>query len=104
MAENYMKDSNVRQYYNFWINGPTLFEHIRDRERFYKFVKAVVNWAGGRESQGSRELQKKIDTSFLALHIYDSFHDKYSEEYYDKLKHEILVEFEKLIEYEDTEY
>lgn len=98
MSENYMKDKNVKQYYDFWVKGPTLFEHSLDRERFYKFVKSVVNWAGG------KEVQKKVDHQYLKLHLYDDFHDKYSEEYYDNLQRDIMVKVESLLEYEDTDY
>ena len=36
----------IKEYYDKWINGPTLLDHKLDRERFYRFVKACVNYAG----------------------------------------------------------
>ena len=96
MAENYMRDQNIRQYYDFWIKGPTPLEHSLDRERFYKFVKACVSYAGG------EDVQKKISPSYLRLHLYDDLHNIYSEKAYDEITHQIIVLFESLLEYEDA--
>lgn len=98
MAEHYINDETVRKYYDMWISGPTLLDHPSDRERFYKFVKAGVSYAG-HENVG-----RKLDTSILRLHLYDDLHDRCSEEYYDEITHEIIALFEHLLDYEDTAF
>ena len=34
----------IKKYYKSWINGPTLFDHPNDRERFYRFSKACLRY------------------------------------------------------------
>jgi len=94
--KNYMQDQDVRGYYDRWRKSPTLLDHPNDIEKFYKFVKKCVSFAGHKDTR------KKLDTSILRLHLYDDLHGKYSEDYYDKITHEIIVLFEHLLEYEDT--
>ena len=96
MAENYMADPNVRKYYDRWKTSPT--SHPLDMRNFYKFVKACVQFAG------HEDVRKKLDTSILRLHLYDAFHEQYSEENYDKFTHKIIVLFETLLDYEDTTF
>ena len=98
MAENYMGDKNVRNYYDKWISGPTLLDHPMDRERFYKFVKACVGYAG------HGNLRRKLSTSILSSHLFDDLHSKYSEKDYDEIKHKIIALFEELLDYEDTAF
>ena len=98
MAEHYMKDDNVRKYYDKWITSPTLLDHPADRERFYKFVKASVDYAG------HQNVRRNLDPSILRLHLYDDLHDRYSEEFYDDITHQIIDLFEHLLDYEDTAF
>lgn len=98
MAENYMQDQNVRGYYDRWIHRETLIDHASDRERFYKFVKACVDYAG------HKNLRRKLDTSILRLSLYDDLHSRYSEKAYDDITHEIVVLFEEVRDYEDTPF
>ena len=93
-VKNYMDDETVRKYYQTWALSPTT--HPMDMEKFYKFVKACVRFAG------HEDLGRKLDISYLRLHLYDSFHDKYNEEYYDEFTHKIVVLFEHLRDYENT--
>jgi hypothetical protein len=93
-VKNYMDDETVRKYYQTWALSPTT--HPMDMEKFYKFVKACVRFAG------HEDLGRKLDITYLRAHLYDSFHDKYTEEYYDKFTHKIVVLFEHLRDYEDT--
>ncbi len=96
MAEHYMDDEVVKKYYTAWINSPTLLDHPMDTERFFRFVKACVAYAGHGNLLG------KLDTSILRLHLED-LHSKYSEEAYDDITHRIIVLFESILEYEDTD-
>ena len=54
-GKNYMQDNEVSKYYNQWIHGATLFDHPLDRERFFKFVKACINYVGKGNTLGSTE-------------------------------------------------
>ena len=94
VTNNYMRDETVRKYYEAWALSPTT--HPADMEKFYKFVKACIRFVG----QG--DLGKKLDISYLRLHLYDSFHDKYTQEYYDEFTHKIVSLFEHLRDYENT--
>jgi len=96
MVDNYMKDQNIKEYYDKWINGPTLLDHKLDRERFYRFVKACVNYAG------CQNIRRKIDTQILKAFLYDDLHGKCSQEGYEDITSEIVELFESLLEYEET--
>ena len=98
MAKHYMDDDNVRKYYDMWISSPTLLDHPMDEKRFYKFVKACIDYAG------HENVARKLDTSILRLHLYDDLHDRCSKEYYDEITHKIIVLFEHLPNYEDTAF
>jgi len=100
MSKNYMEDQNVRAYYDVWIHGPTLFEHSFDREQFYKFVKACINYVG------RGKVFEKLDRDILRLKLYDDFKKLREENYeaYENIKHKIIVEFETLLEYEDAAF
>ncbi len=96
MVDNYMKDQSIKEYYDKWINGPTLLEHILDRERFYRFVKACVKYAG------CQNIRKKIGTQILRASLYDDLHEGCSQEAYEDITSEIVELFESLLEYEET--
>ena len=96
MAENYMNDQNVRDYYDRWIHSPTLLDHVMDRERFYMFVKACVNYVG------HPDVAKKINLEFLRDQLFDDFCDGRTDKAYEGIKHKIISLFEILIEYENT--
>ena len=91
-----MKDQDVKEHYDKWINGPTLLEHILDRARFYRFVKACVKYAG------CQNIRKKIGTQILKASLYDDLHGKYSQKDYENTRDEIVELFERLLEYEET--
>lgn len=93
--ENYMADKNVKTYYEVWARSP--YKHPLDMERFYKFVKVCVNCVG------RGHLGRKLDVSYLEASLYDSFRGNHNEESWDKFRHEIVVLFEHLRDYEDTE-
>ena len=40
----YTMSSLIRKYYESWLNGPTLFDHPNDEERFYRFTKACLKY------------------------------------------------------------
>jgi hypothetical protein len=83
-----MNDETVRIYYKKWAASPT--SHPSDTENFYKFVKAYL------------AVDRELNTEFLKLALYDSFHEKYSEEHYDKFKHKTVVLFEQLRDFANT--
>ena len=85
---NYMKDAMVRQYYEWWILNPVTHGH--DKEKFYKFVKACLN------------VDKRLDISYLKLALYDSFYKIYEEEYYDRFQSDIVILFEHLRDFANT--
>lgn len=35
----------IKEYYQQWLNSPTLFAHPLDKERFYKFVKSYIRFS-----------------------------------------------------------
>jgi len=103
MSENYMRDRTVRESYDFWIRvtsppkeTPHPLGHPADNRLFYAFVKACVQWAGG------KDVRRKLDTSILRLHLYDDLHSKLTEEGYDKITSDIIIRFETLLDYEDA--
>ncbi len=99
MAENYMKNETVRKYYEGWIDIPTAFTgHFTDEERFYKFVKACVQFARG------GDIRRILDTSILRSSLIDSFssHGEMSESVYRNESDKIILRFEELVRYEAT--
>ena len=98
MTEHFMDDQSVKKHYDTWIKGATLLDHLLDRQRFYRFVKACVAYAGHQNVRG------KLDTSILRLHLYDDLHGTRSEEAYDETSRPIIALFEDLLEYEDTAF
>ncbi len=99
-----MKDENVHRTYAKWINGVTLFEHILDRERFYRFVKWCVIYVKHIRFVKREEAWKSIDTGILTAHLHDDLAKlrENNPSAYDETIHEILTKFETLLEYEKT--
>ena len=85
---NYMKDETVKHYYERWASSPRT--HTTDREWFYKFVKACLR------------LDNTLDTQYLRLALYDSFHDKFDEKYYDEYTSDMVILFEHLRDFANT--
>ncbi|MFC2017248.1 hypothetical protein ACFLUD_02410 [Chloroflexota bacterium] len=85
---NFMEDKQVQDYYQMWAKSPRT--HPTDKEWFYKFVKACL------------KLDKKLDISYLKLALYDSFHNKYDEKYYDEYTSDIIILFEHLRDFANT--
>jgi hypothetical protein len=97
VGENFMKDPNVRRYYESWVHREVpLGTNLLDREYFYRFVKACVKYAG------RGKLRRKLNTDLLKLSLYDDWHERYPEDVYDEMKFQAAVLFEELLEYEDT--
>ncbi len=99
MAESYMEDETVRRYYEGWIDKPTAFTgHHLDDERFYKFVKACVQFARG------GDIRKTLVTSVLRPSLVDSFssHSGMSESVYRDECDKVVSRFEELVAYEAT--
>lgn len=85
---NYMNDDTVKKYYRKWAASPT--NHPADTENFYKFVKACL------------AVDNELNTEYLKLALYESFHEKYDEKYYDEFIHEKVVLFEHLRDFSNT--
>jgi len=97
MADNYMQDSTVYNYYRHWIACfPNLLGHSLDRESFYRFVKACIQYTEG------KNIIRELDTSILRDHLYDDLRDKCSADGYEDITSEIIILFERLIQYENT--
>lgn len=96
----FMKDKTVSKYYTNWIDRPTaLSKHVLDEQRFYKFVKACVEFAK------HNDLDKKLDMGYLRLSLYNSLQNKQiNDEYRDEITHEIVAKFELLRDYEATAF
>ena len=99
MAVNYMNNETVWKYYKGWIDRPTAFKsHPLDKEQFYKFVKACVQFAKG------GNIRMILDTSELRLCLIVSYssHGNMSESVYRWECDKVILRFEELIGYETT--
>ena len=85
---NYMKDDTVKRYYRQWAASPTT--HPMDMEKFYQFVKACL------------KVDNELNTEYLKDALYESFHGRYEENYYDEFKHKTVVLFEHLRDFANT--
>ena len=95
---DYMQDSEISKFYKEWRHGATSFDHILDRERFYRFVKSCVRHVG------KGDLRRELDIDILKAYLYDDLAELRQNNYpaYEKEVHKIIVLFETLLEYEDT--
>jgi hypothetical protein len=103
---NYMKDSDVKRLFLTWIQSPDpmLLKHTADRCRFFQFVKGCFSFVG-RHPYGS-----KIDLSIFNKYLINAlseprlslYGDRYTDEVNENIRHEAVVLFERIIEYEDT--
>ena len=96
--KNYMQDQDVRDYYDKWINSPTLLDHPMDKERFYQFVKACISHVG------KGELLKKLGIDILKTYLCDDLKILREGNYakYEDTVGEIVSLFQTLLEYEDS--
>jgi hypothetical protein len=62
----------------------------KDKEYFYRFVKACL------------ETDRQASVEYLKLALYDSFHDKDDEKYYDEFQYEVIALFEHLRDFNNT--
>jgi len=85
---NYMKDETALAYYKVWALIPSLLG--RDRENFYKFVKACL------------KIDRKLDIDYLKLVLYDSFHEQFDEKHYDEFTSDVVILFEHLRDFYNT--
>jgi hypothetical protein len=58
----------IGKYYQAWVEGPTLFEHWSDCDRFYRFVKACARY--GRKVRNGGWLREHLEQD-LALKYTD---------------------------------
>jgi len=86
---NYMKDKVVREYYDKWELLPKLTG--REKIYFYQFVKACLG------------VDRKLDIDYLKDALYDSFHEQYDENTYDEFRDEVIVLFEHLRDFANTD-
>ncbi len=101
--KDFLNDKEVYQAYDRWINGPTLFDHFDDEQRFYDFVIACVRYVKYKHHFVKKEVAWKsinMDTlrKRLEIHFAELKANNFSA--FDERVHEILVKFETLIEYE----
>jgi hypothetical protein len=85
---DYMKAKKPRRYYEIWADNPLFTQQYK--EYFYKFVKACI------------EVDKKPDTEYLKLALYDSFHEQYDKKQYNEFTDEVIILFEHLINFSNT--
>ena len=85
---NYMKDERIKNYYGKWADNPLLTQQYK--EYFYQFVKACL------------EVDKRASSEYLKLALYDSFHEKCDEKYYDEFTYNVVVLFEHLRDFSNT--
>ena len=104
---NVFDDEFVCKEYDRWINSPTLFEHYSDRERFYSFVIACIKYVKYKNLFITKqEAWKSINMDTLKERLENDLADLRESNYsaYEAKLHEILVNFESLIEYEKVRY
>ena len=105
--KNVFDDKWVCTTYDRWINGPTLFGHIMDRDMFYSFVIACVKYVKYKHPFVKKEeAWKSINMDTLKERLENDLAELRSHNYaaYEERLHEILVKFETLIEYEKRRY
>ena len=98
MKTNYYMHELIKKYYTRWINGPTLMEHVLDRERFYRFVKACIRYSRHWKAR------EDIHGSWLRYFLERDLSRRYSEQYLDEIIHEIVVLFEHILEFNKTSF
>ncbi len=100
-------DALVCETYKRWINGPTLFEHYLDRERFYSFIIACIkNVKYKNPFMTKEEAWNSINMDVLKKRLEEDLAGLRERNYtaYEHKLHEILVNIETLIEYEKVRY
>jgi len=104
--KNFMNDEVVYKAYHRWINSPTLFGHPKDRENFYCFVISCVRYVKDIKFVTKKEAWKNINMDILKEHLESDLAELRAQNYaaYAEKVHEILVNFETLLEYEKTRY
>jgi hypothetical protein len=105
MTKNFMQDEGVYSLFKIWIQSPDpmLLKHPADRQMFFKFIKACFASIGG------HPYGKKIDLDIFNKYLIEALKehcseegDKFTEEVNENIRHEAVVLFERIIEYEDT--
>jgi len=105
--KNVFNDEFVCREYDRWINGPTLFGHIMDRDMFYNFVIACIKYVKYQQPFVKKEeAWKSINMDTLKERLENDLAELKKNHYaaYEEKLHEILVKFETLIEYEQRRY
>ena len=62
----------IKKYYESWLNGPALFDHPNDEERFYRFTKACLRY-------GRKHLNGQWLRYFLRKDLLEKYDDEYAE-------------------------
>lgn len=83
----------IEKYYKAWIDGPTLFNHPNDEERFYRFVKACVRYG-----------RKRRNGQWLRHFLEEDLRDKYDAEYTEQQIQNAVSLFDHLVDYENVSF
>lgn len=78
----------IRKYYQSWLNGPTLFDHPNDEERFYRFTKACLKYG-----------RKHYDGQWLRYFLRQAPLEKYGDDYREYLIKEAVSLFDRLMDF-----
>ncbi|MBN1693560.1 MAG: hypothetical protein JW845_08415 [Dehalococcoidales bacterium] len=102
--KNFLEDESVFKAYDRWIYSPTLFSHLSDRQYFYQFVERSVYFVKHILFVKRKEAWRTIDMDVFKEHLCKRFSELKENNYpeYEEKVHEILCNFEMLIEYEKT--
>ena len=90
---NHKMPELIEKYYKGWIKWPTLLQAHPDRERFYRFVKACIRYS-----------RRNIDTGWLRYFLERDLAKRYSEQYRDEIIAEILILFERILDFNKTSF
>jgi hypothetical protein len=101
MADNYMRDSNVKNYFEQWVKSPTRFTgHATDEERFHKFVKTCIGYA----RNADKDIERVLTTDSLRLSIYEFMKSQgeIAEHIYHDEANRFIWRFADIVKYEAT--
>lgn len=101
MADNYMLDPGVKQFFEDWMKSPVRFRGYADDERrFHMFVKTCIEYAKSKDQDIERVLI--LDSLRLSIHNHMRAISDMPEHLYRDEANSYIWHFADIVKYEST--